>query len=129
MNTSRKQMKIVIDLDGTICEHKIDDNELYSNLKPKFEVVSRLIEYKKKGYLITIFTARGMRTYSSNIEMIEKNTLPIIKFWLDKWQVPYDEIIIGKPWCGDGFYIDDRSIRPSEFLELDESEILEVVSK
>jgi capsule biosynthesis phosphatase len=129
MNTNREQMKIIIDLDGTICEHKINDDDLYSNLKPKLEVVSRLIEFKNKGFIIIIFTARGMRTYSSNLEMIKKNSLPIIRDWLDKWQVPYDEIIIGKPWCGDGFYVDDRSIRPSEFVELDESKIFEVISK
>ena len=45
-----------------------------------------------------------------------RNTLPIIKDWLLANNVPYDEIIIGKPWCGmNGFYVDDRAIGPSEF--------------
>jgi len=27
---------------------------------------------------------------------------------------------VGKPWCGeDGFYVDDKAVRPSEFLALD----------
>ena len=30
--------------------------------------------------------------------------------------VPFDEIHVGKPWCGDdGFYVDDKAVRPSEF--------------
>jgi capsule biosynthesis phosphatase len=44
--------------------------------------------------------------------------------WLAKWNVPYDEILFGKPWPGrKGFYIDDRTVRPDEFLSLTETEI------
>jgi capsule biosynthesis phosphatase len=38
--------------------------------------------------------------------------------------VPFDEVIVGKPWCGfDGFYVDDRSIRPKEFKDLSYEEV------
>ena len=44
--------------------------------------------------------------------------------WLDKWDIPYDEILFGKPWPGKkGFYVDDRTIRPNEFLEYDVEEL------
>ena len=35
---------------------------------------------------------------------------------------------MGKPWPGrGGFYVDDRSIRPSEFMALSYEQILELV--
>lgn len=44
--------------------------------------------------------------------------------------MPYDEIIIGKPWCGyDGFYVDDKAIRPSEFISLNYEQIKELLKK
>ena len=49
--------------------------------------------------------------------------------WLSAHKVPFDEIRLEKPWCGDGgFYVDDKAIRPSEFLELDYSAIKEIVN-
>ncbi|HAN2428273.1 TPA: capsular biosynthesis protein, partial [Escherichia coli] len=51
-------------------------------------------------------------------------TLPIIVEWLEKNNVPYDEIYVGKPWCGhEGFYVDDKAIRPNEFVNLSYNEI------
>jgi capsule biosynthesis phosphatase len=60
-----------------------------------------------------------MRTYASSVGKINAHTLPTIIDWLRKHDIPYDEIHVGKPWCGtDGFYVDDRSIRPEEFRTL-----------
>lgn len=56
--------------------------------------------------------------------------MPTIITWLQKHDVPYDEIIIGKPWCGyDGFYVDDKAIRPSEFISLNYEQIKELLKK
>ncbi|CDT98899.1 Capsular polysaccharide biosynthesis protein (fragment) [Vibrio coralliirubri] len=44
--------------------------------------------------------------------------------------MPYDEVIVGKPWCGhEGFYIDDRAIRPSEFVNLTFDEINNLIEQ
>ncbi|WP_422138230.1 capsular biosynthesis protein [Endozoicomonas sp. ALC020] len=108
--------KLIIDLDGTIT--KADTND-YKNVKPNLDVIRQLRLYRKIGFIITIHTARNMRTYEGNVGRINIHTLPVITQWLEQHKVPYDEIIVGKPWCGhDGFYIDDRAIRPSEFAEL-----------
>ena len=65
-----------------------------------------------------------------NVGLINAHTLPIIIDWLDAHNVPYDEIYVAKPWCGfDGFYIDDKSIRPSEFTMYSHEEILEILQK
>jgi capsule biosynthesis phosphatase len=71
-----------------------------------------------------IHSSRNMRTYEGNLGQINKHTLPIMIEWLARHEVPYDEILVGKPWCGfDGFYIDDCSIRPSEFMSMSLEEI------
>ena len=62
------------------------------------QIIEKLREYKKKGYKILLFTSRNMRTYKSNLGEINKYTAPIIFEWLSKWDVPYDEILFGKPW-------------------------------
>ncbi|MDK9759434.1 capsular biosynthesis protein, partial [Vibrio sp. D173a] len=65
-----------------------------------------------------------------NVGKINIFTLPIITEWLDKDDVPYYEVLIGKPWCGkDGFYVDDRAIRPSEFSKKSKEEIDAILAK
>jgi capsule biosynthesis phosphatase len=82
------------------------------------------------GFEIVINSSRNMRTYESNIGKINIYTLPNIIDWLNKHSVPYDEIYIGKPWCGfEGFYIDDKSIRPSEFVNMSYEDVLQVLKK
>ncbi|KJF85126.1 HAD hydrolase family protein [Photobacterium phosphoreum] len=118
---------MVIDLDGTLTTANTTDYRLVS---PNMDVIKKLREYQQQGFSITIFTARNMRTYEGNIGKINIHTLPIIVEWLEKHSVPYDEIIVGKPWCGhDGFYIDDRAIRPSEFASLSVDEINSLLDK
>lgn len=119
--------RIVIDLDETLSTKK--ENENYANAQPKNAVIAKLRYYKNQGYSICIFTARNMRTYDGNIGLINVHTLPIITKWLDEHRVPYDEIVVGKPWCGEqGFYVDDRAIRPNEFASLTESEIANLLN-
>lgn len=110
-------LKIVIDLDGTLTENA--PGIPYPDKPVNLAVVERLREYRSLGYHITVFTARNMRTYKGDIDLIRANTLPIIEDWLAKHEVPHDEILIGKPWCGfEGFYVDDRALRPSEFANM-----------
>ncbi|WP_074927393.1 HAD hydrolase family protein [Enterovibrio norvegicus] len=116
--------KLIVDLDGTLTRANTSD---YKNVLPRSDVIEQVRTYKEHGFQIVIATARNMRTYEGNVGKINIHTLPIIIEWLDKHQVPYDEIIVGKPWCGhEGFYIDDRSIRPSEFAKLSYEEITQL---
>ena len=113
--------RLIFDIDDTLCSTQNGD---YKNAKPVFAMVEKLREYHRQGFTIVLNTSRNMRTYSGNIGEINKNTLPVIIDWLARYDIPYDEIYVGKPWCGfDGFYIDDKSIRPQEFLELSYDEI------
>ena len=117
--------RIVFDIDGTLCETP-DGN--YSNSVPKKDIIDCLVAYREKGYEIVLSTSRNMRTYSGNVGKINANTLPILIEWLTKHNVPYDEIYVGKPWCGqEGFYVDDKAIRPDELVGLTEAEIRHLV--
>lgn len=119
--------KLIVDLDGTITLGNTND---YENVLPNLELIEKLKEYKASGFTIIISTARNMRTYKGNIGKINVNTLPLICSWLEKYNVPFDEILVGKPWCGhDGFYIDDRAIRPSEFNSMTFEEITNLIEK
>lgn len=118
---------LVIDLDGTLT---IDSDVEYKDKLPNTEVIEQLVKYKEMGFKVTIFTSRNMRTYEGNVGKINIHTLPTITQWLDKHKVPYDEVIVGKPWCGfDGFYVDDKSIRPSEFASMSYDEIQTLLAK
>ena len=113
--------KIVIDLDGTITRKETSD---YENVPPNHGVVEALRRYKDEGFEIVIYSSRNMRTYEGEVGKINVHTLPIITDWLRRHEVPFDQIIVGKPWCGfEGFYVDDKTIRPSEFASLSHDEI------
>ena len=112
---------LVVDLDGTIT---IESNLEYSEKIPNKYVVEKLREYSKKGCKIIINTARNMNSFNGDISEINKETLPVALSWLNTHEIPFDGIVVGKPWCGfEGFYIDDRAIRPSEFVNLSQDEI------
>ena len=116
-------LSFIFDIDGTICPIKSKE-EKYEDLVPYPEMVEKIREYKAGGARIILFTSRNMNTYKGNLGMINANTAKIILAWLDKWDIPYDEIVYGKPWPGHhGFYVDDRTVRPNEFLELSVDEM------
>ncbi|ADB28971.1 capsule biosynthesis phosphatase [Zymomonas mobilis subsp. mobilis ZM4 = ATCC 31821] len=118
--------RLVVDLDNTLTKYNPDLS--YADKEPNLPLVEKLREYKSQGFEILIQTARNMRTYNGSVGKINANTLPVILEWLKKHDVPYDEIYVGKPWCGnDGFYIDDRAIRPSEFLNFSLDEINQLI--
>ena len=113
--------RLIMDLDNTIT---LTENGDYRNAKPIIPVIEKLREYKAKGFEIVINSSRNMRTYEGNVGKINVNTLLIIMDWLERHNVPYDEIYVGKPWCGhDGFYVDDRAVRPDEFASMSYDEI------
>ena len=119
--------KLIVDIDLTLT---MISNTSYEEKLPNKSVINRLREYHNMGFEIVLFTSRNMRTYENDVSRINKNTLPIILKWLDKHDVPYDGILMGKPWCGtDGFYVDDRAIRPSEFVNKSYEEIKEIINE
>ena len=118
---------IVMDIDGTLCEIKTK-GQSYLDVIPKFNILEKLNKMKLEGFYIILYTSRQMRTYDGNIGKINANTGKILFQWLEKYNIPFNEIYFGKPWCGKkGFYVDDKAIRPSEFAKLSYDEIIKLL--
>lgn len=101
-------IRVVVDLDGTISPLK-QEGQSYADLVPHEGAVERLKELKEQGFYIIIQTARNMATQQANLGKVIKNIGKITLDWLEKYDVPYDEIYFGKP--NGHVYIDDRALR------------------
>ncbi len=121
-----EEYSFIFDIDGTLCPIKRPD-EKYEDLVPYPEMVQKLREYRESGARIILYTSRNMNSYQGNMGKINKYTAPVLLEWLEKWDIPYDEIVFGKLWPGHkGFYVDDRTVRPDEFLSRTPEELEEI---
>ena len=109
------KMRLVIDLDGVICQLKNPD-ESYSDVKPNDDVLNLLREWKNSGHTIIIYSARHMRSCKGNVSEVINKIGKTTTEWLEKWKIPYDEIYFGKPY-GD-IYIDDLAITYTNTTDL-----------
>jgi len=118
-------MRICIDLDGTICELKQEDQN-YADVRPKPGAREKMETLKAAGHTIIIHTARNMATQGHNVGKVMKSIGKVTLDWLDQHQIPYDEIFFGKPNAE--ISIDDRALRFSDWSLITE-EILVKESK
>ncbi len=119
-------MRIIIDLDGTICPLK-QEGETYDMLIPHPGAIERLNELKAAGHYLIIQTARNMATCDSNVGKVMKNIGGITLNWLEKFNVPYDEIFFGKP--NGQVYIDDRALRFSDWESITEQLLINIAKE
>lgn len=119
-------MRIVIDLDGTICPIK-NEGESYEDLIPYEGAREKIETLKDKGHYIIISTARNMGTQQSNLGKVLKNIGQITLNWLEKHSIYYDEIYFGKP--NGNVYIDDRAMRFKSWDDIDESILLNLAKE
>ncbi len=108
-------MRIVFDLDGVICELK-RPSESYSDVTPKKEVIEEMQKWKDEGHYLIIHTGRHMRTCEGDVVKVIEKVGKITEDWLQKWHVPYDELIFGKPYAD--IYVDDLGIQFTSKEEL-----------
>jgi capsule biosynthesis phosphatase len=105
-------MRICIDLDGVICQLR-KKNELYQDLKPIDGSIEKITKLKNNGHYIILYTARRMKTHNANTAKVIADIGKITLDWLEKYNIPYDEIMFGKPWAN--IYIDDNAFRFSNW--------------
>ncbi len=116
-------MRIVIDLDGTICPIKKPDGS-YKDLPVHDGAVEKIRELRNQGHYIIIQTARNMATCESNVGKVMKNVGKVTLDWLEKHNVEYDEIYFGKPNAD--LYIDDRALRFETWDILTEEALIKI---
>lgn len=121
----RFMKRLIFDLDDTI---SFTQDSNYESATVNLPLVEKIKEYRSLGFEIVISTSRNVRTYEGNVGKINANTLPVIIEWLKRYDIPYDEIYVGKPWCGhEGFYVDDKAVRPSEFVDYSYEQIVSLL--
>ena len=107
-------IKLVFDIDDTICNNK---NRDYENAIPYKDVIKKINKLHRQGAKITLYTSRGMVSCNGDIDKIIKKNKAILEKWLEKNKVEYDELVFGKP-LGD-MYIDDKAINVNDFINKD----------
>ena len=113
--------------------------ELYARLRGRKRIIkiwfhtrtwsinSSIIMKTEQNYF---FTSRNMNSYNGNLGKINKSTAKVLLEWLDKWDIPYDEIFMESHGRGHkGFYVDDRTVRPDEFLTRSVEELDDICRK
>ena len=88
-------MRLIIDLDGTICSEEKTYSRSLAKLKP--DALATIKALKKKNFTIIIYSARSWSEYEMTYD------------WLKKNKIPFDQLVLGKP-IGD-YWIDDRAIK------------------
>jgi len=107
--THNNKLRICFDLDNTLVTYPTVPND-YSTVKPIKNMIDLLISLKQKGHEIIIYTARRMKTHHNNVGKVIKDIALITINTLEKFNIPYDELLFGKPIAD--IYIDDRAINP-----------------
>lgn len=104
-------MRIVLDIDETICSKpKVEPNN-YELAEPYKDVIAYVNKLHDEGHYIIYFTARGMGTHDGNVGKAYNQWYSITEGQLDSWGAQYDELLLGKPYAD--IYIDDRALRIS----------------
>jgi len=82
-------------------------------------MIAKLCEYQEQGFYVILFSPRNMNTFDANVGRVAAVTGRQMMEWLDHHNIPYDELHLGQPWLGlVCFYVDDKAIRPEEFLKM-----------
>lgn len=96
---------LCFDIDGIICNTKSNNYNYSKPLKNNIKLINLLYE---KGYLIKLYTARGMGRNKDNAKKAQKNFKTLTIQQLKKWKVNYHKLFFGKPSFD--LFIDDKSV-------------------
>lgn len=105
----KQPMRICFDLDNTLVTYPTIPGD-YRSVKPITKMIQLAQQMKREGHTIIIHTARRMTTHHSNVGAVIKDIGRITFDTLDQFNIPYDELLFGKPIAD--MYIDDRGINP-----------------
>lgn len=106
---NKPKLRICFDLDNTLVTFPTIPND-YESVKPIHKMIQLLNALKKNGHEIIIYTARRMKTHQNNVGKVIKDIALVTINTLEKFNIPYDELIFGKPIAD--IYIDDRALNP-----------------
>lgn len=99
-------MRVMFDLDGTLCSRTFGKYEKAEPFKDMVELVNDL--YNDDHYII-IRTARGMGKFSGDASKAYNEWFALTQKQLQAWGICYHELQLGKPEAD--LYVDDRAFR------------------
>ena len=108
---------IVVDIDDTL---SFTLNRDWEHAEPNQPLIDKLNKLYDDGWDIFIVTARGNLS-CSNREEAENKYRPIIEKWMKEHNVKYTDISFQKILAS--YYIDDKGIKPDDFLDLNIEEL------
>jgi choline kinase len=91
-------LRICFDLDNTLVTYPTVPGD-YTSVKPISEMIQLLNKLKGEGHEIIIHTTRSVKTHAT-----------ITIQTLEQYNIPYDELIFGKPMAD--IYVNDRAMNP-----------------
>ena len=109
---------LVVDLDKTLCTKK-QTNESYADVLPNNDIIDIINSLHNTGAEVIIESARNMLTQNNNEAKVIKNIGLTTLQWLNDDNILYDGIKFGKTMGS--CYIDDKALRPKEFIKIYES--------
>lgn len=105
-------MRIVIDIDGTLCDEDHQDMVLR---QPYRNRINRINELYDQGHEVIIFTSRGMHSTNNDPIASDRKYRKFTESQLAEWNVKYHSLFFGKP-NGD-FYIDNKNAILEKFFK------------
>jgi len=91
---------IAFDLDDTLCSRPKEKESLgidkYNYCEPIQEMIDLSNSLYDKGYIIYIYTARGMHTLNGDVKEIYSKLYDITLSSLEKWGVKHNGLYMGK---------------------------------
>lgn len=107
-------MRIVFDVDNTICVHT---NRDYVNASPVYPMIDKINKLHGQGVEIWLYTSRGQNSCNGDLALIIERNEAILVDWLERHGVCYDKLLFGKPLAD--FYVDDGAMSIKEFMKSD----------
>ncbi|ETX06036.1 hypothetical protein [Candidatus Entotheonella palauensis] len=106
MSEQFRRGAIIVDLDGTICEHR------YPDFGPPLAGAREALQrFKEAGYWIIIHSVRTSSVYRESEDYDPKvNSPESVSDYLERHNIPFDEIWMHDKALGIA-YIDDRGVR------------------
>lgn len=105
---------IVCDVDDTISS---STDHIWENAKPIQQTIDKINSLYDEGWIIILLTARGQLSCNGDSEAAEKKYRVRMETWLKVHGVKYHFLSFEKYLAS--YYIDDKSLTPEQFYDLD----------
>jgi len=109
---------IVCDIDDTISVSTTHD---WENANPVWDVIDKINKLYDEGWTIILMTARGQVSCNGDFQKADEKYRSKMEAWLKKYGVKYHMLSFEKYLAS--YYIDDKSLLPESFVDLDIREI------